>query len=122
MMKKELTEFLLEAKRNTYASKKNEVESSRDGSIDYEYVKGDYRYRDSYVGSSYFSGQEIVWYKNKPYWSMNYIGRVFDDSFSGDFLKKVLKEATEDMPRYNSNVANILTIYFYKSIKLIWQK
>lgn len=97
-MNKEIIEFLIEAKRNTYAAKTNEVESSRDGSIDYEYISGDYKYRDSYVGSKYFSGQEIVWVKDKPCWSMNYIGRVTSDDFSGDFLKEALKNNTFDMP------------------------
>lgn len=98
MINKELIDFLLEAKRNTYASKKNEVEPSRDGSIDYEYKKGEFKYRDSYVGTKYFSGQEIVWFKDVPHWSMNYVGRVFDDNFSGDFLKNALKNVTDTMP------------------------
>ena len=97
-MNKELIEFLIEAKCNTYAGKDNEVESSRVGSIDFEYAKGDYKYRDSYVGSKYFSGQEIVWIKDEPYWSMNYVGKVFDEPFSGDFLKDALKKCSIDRP------------------------
>lgn len=97
MMNKEILDFIIEAKRNTYAGKNNQVESSRDGSIDYEYIKGDYKYRDSYIGSNYFSGQEIVWVKDNPYWSMNYIGKVTDEPFSGDFLKEALRNNTEEM-------------------------
>lgn len=94
----DVLEFLIEAKRNTYAAKDNQVESSRIGSVDFEYVKGDYKYRDSYVGSKYFSGQEIVWIKDEPYWSMNYVGKVFNEPFSGDFLKEALKHNTIQMP------------------------
>lgn len=97
-MNDELIKFLIEAKRNTYANKSNQVKSSRDGSIDFEYKKNDYRYLDSYVGSKCFSGQEIVWYKDVPYWSMNYVGKVVDDPFSGDFLKEALKNNTKEMP------------------------
>ena len=95
---KDIKEFIIKAKQNTYAGKNNQVESSRDGSIDYEYCEGDYKYRDSYVGSKYFSGQEIVWVKGKPYWSMNYVGKVFDEPFSGDFLKDALKKCTIETP------------------------
>lgn len=97
-MDKQIIDFIIEAKRNTYADKNNQVESSRDGSIDFEYSKGDYKYRDSYVGSKYFSGQEIVWIKNVPCWSMNYVGKVIDEPFSGDFLKEALKNNDIDMP------------------------
>ena len=102
-MNKELLEFLIEAKRNTYAGKNNQVQSSRNGSVDFEYVKGDYKYRDSYVGSKYFSGQEIVWYKDEPCWSMNYVGRAFGEPFSGDFLKDALKHNNLDMPYRGPN-------------------
>lgn len=94
----EITNFIIEAKRNTYAGKNNQVGSSRNGSIDYEYVRDDYKYRDSYVGSNCFSGQEIVWIKDNPYWSMNYIGKVTDEPFSGDFLKEALRNNIEEMP------------------------
>lgn len=97
-MNNEILEFIVEAKRNTYASKDNRVESSRIGSIDFEYIKGNFKYRDSYVGSSYFSGQEIVWITDTPYWSMNYVGKVTGEPFSGDFLKEALKHNTLDMP------------------------
>lgn len=97
-MNQEIIEFIIEAKRNTYAGKKNEVESSRIGSTDFEYCKGEYKYRDSYVGSKYFSGQEIVWENEKPIWSMNYIGKVTGEPFSGDFLKEALKNNSFEMP------------------------
>lgn len=97
-MDKELLEFIVEAKRNTYADKNNQVESSRIGSIDFEYTKEKYKYRDSYVGSKFFSGQEIVWIEDVPIWSMNYVGKVTGEPFSGDFLKEALKNNSIDMP------------------------
>lgn len=97
-MNKEIIEFIIEAKRNTYAAKNNEVESSRIGSVDFEYCLGKYKYRDSYVGSTSFSGQEIVWENDIPVWSMNYIGEVTGEQFSGDFLKEALKNNSLEMP------------------------
>lgn len=97
-MNEQLLQFIIKAKRNTYADKNNQIESSRNGSVDFEYTENDYKYRDSYVGSKHFSGQEIVWNKDIPIWSMNYIGKVIDEPFSGDFLKNALKNNTNQMP------------------------
>lgn len=104
--------FLLVAKRNTYAGKKNQVESIRKGSSEYRYQDGDYLYIDSYVGNNYFSGQEIVYYKEKVIWSMNYVGRVIGDNFSGDFLKEALLKNTVEMP-YRGPIEYINGSYKY---------
>lgn len=97
-MNSEILDFIIEAKRNTYASKNNQVESSRNASVDFEYIKNDYKYHDSYVGSEFFSGQEVVYQNDIPVWSMNYVGKVFGEPFSGDFLKEALKRCSLDMP------------------------
>lgn len=94
----ELREFLCKAKRATYAGKGPESEPSRPCSHDLEYVEGDFRYIDSFVGGVKFSGEEVVWYKGAPIYSMNYIGRVTGGGFSGDFLKEALKRCTEALP------------------------
>ena len=36
--------------------------------------------------------------KGKPYWSMNYAGRVTGENFSGDFLKEALLLVPEEKP------------------------
>ena len=55
-------------------------------------------YYDTYLGTGKFAGEEALWVKGVPYWSMNYIGRVTGDHFSGDFLKEALLRVPENMP------------------------
>ena len=94
----ELTGFLLRAKRATYAAHAPESGSSRPTSHDFLYEEGSWRYLDSYFGSSHFSGQETVWHREQPVWSMNYAGRVIAEPFSGDFLKEALLHGTPAEP------------------------
>ncbi len=92
-------EFLLVAKKNTYATGNNKVDSCRMNSFDYRYEdKSGFTYLDSYLGGECFVGEEVVWLHNIPVWSMNYAGRVIGENFSGDFLKEVLMEVPADLP------------------------
>ena len=98
-MDKKIIKFLLEAKRNTYAGKGSELKSSRLNSHDLKYEKDNLMYYDTYLGNDLFSGTEALWIDNKPYWSLNYIGRVLDkETFSGDFLKEALLYGSEEYP------------------------
>ena len=97
-MDKELVEFLIRAKKATYAGKGAETTSSREKSHDLIYRDGDYMYYDTYLGTGKFAGEEAFWIKDIPYWSMNYIGRVTGENFSGDFLKEALLLVPEDKP------------------------
>ena len=94
----ELIEFRLKANVNTYAGFMNEVDATRPASHDFRYEDGDYIYHDTYVGGEEFAGEEAVWKKDVTVWAMNYIGRVLDDRFSGDFLKEALRAADKKMP------------------------
>lgn len=94
----ELNVFLSKAKQETYASKKGKVSSSRLAFHDYMYQDGHYRYLDSFVGNSKFSGEEVVYEYDIPIWSMNYYGRVIGENFDGDFLKEALKHVPIDKP------------------------
>ena len=93
-----LIEFRLKANVNTYAGFMNEVDATRPASHDFRYEDGDYMYHDTYVGGEEFAGEEAVWKKGVTVWAMNYIGRVLDDRFSGDFLKEALRAADKRMP------------------------
>lgn len=95
-----LTEFLVEAKRNTYASQGDDasVQPLLNGSKQLEYRSGDYFYRDIYLGSGFFVGQETVELKNSPIWSMVYSGGVIIPNTNWDiigpiygFLRQALK-------------------------------
>lgn len=56
-----MIEFLLLAKRNTYAAKDNETKASRKNSHDYCYEdENGYAYYDTYLGGECFAGEEAV--------------------------------------------------------------
>lgn len=94
-----IIEFLLLAKRNTYAAENNNVDSCRTNSHDYCYRdKNGFTYLDSYFDGECFAGEEVVWLYENPVWSMNYAGRVIGENFSGDFLKEVLMQVPIELP------------------------
>ena len=97
-MNNKIIDFLIRAKQKTYAGKGAETKSSRLKSHDLTYTEGDFMYYDSYLGGEKFAGEEAVWIKENPYWSMNYVGRVTGENFSGDFLKEALLRVPSDMP------------------------
>ncbi len=97
-MDQHILSFLLRAKKNTYAAHGAQAPSSRPNSHDLTYSEGDLVYIDSYLGGLAFAGEEAVWKCGIPLWSMNYCGRVIDQGFSGDFLKRALLLVPEDAP------------------------
>jgi transcriptional regulator with XRE-family HTH domain len=90
--------FLCKAKKETYAGESNRVEACRPGSYDYRYSEGEYIYYDSYFGGERFVGEEVLYEESQPVYSMNYVGRVLGEGFSGDFLKEVLALVPEEYP------------------------
>lgn len=90
--------FLIRAKRACYAGHGAETTASRPASHDLEYREGPLSYYDTYLGGEKFAGEEAIWRDGVPFWSMNYVGRVLDGRFSGDFLKDALALVPEDMP------------------------
>ena len=98
MLHQEIIAFLLRAKKATYAGKGPEAASTRPNSHDLNYQEGDWLYIDSYLGGNRFAGEEALWVRETPLWSMNYAGRVTGQPFSGDFLKEALRNGTPDMP------------------------
>jgi len=97
-MDKDTIRFLIRAKKATYAGKGAEAESSRPNSHDLRYTEGPLKYIDSYLGGGKFAGEEALWKDNIPFWSMNYVGKVIADGFSGDFLKEALLLVPEEYP------------------------
>lgn len=95
---KNKTEFLIRAKKATYAGKGPEAESSRPMSHDLQYAEGSLKYIDTYLGGSDFIGEEALFEEGKPIWGMNYCGRVLGEGFQSDFLKEALSNVTCDMP------------------------
>ncbi len=95
---KELIDFLVKAKRNTYAAKGGECPSSRPSSHDLRYEEGSLLYLDTYLGGECFSGEEAVWKNSIPVYAMNYSGRVTSNHFNSDFLKAALLAVPTDKP------------------------
>ena len=71
-----LKKFITEARKNTYAGNREPVKNPiLAGSSQFEYKKSEYFYRDIYFsGKKNFIGQEVIYLKNKPIWSMIYCG------------------------------------------------
>ena len=93
-----LIDFRLEANVNTYAAYMNETDPTRLDSHDYSYSNGQYTYHDTYVGGEKFAGEETICLNDKIQSAMNYLGRVLNQQFSGDFLKEALRMADKSMP------------------------
>ena len=95
----ELIEFLITAKKNTYASNNSkEIISSKPNSHDLIYENEKYKYFDSYFGGENFIGEEILYQNNIPIWGMNYCGIELNENFSSKFLKEALSNVTIDKP------------------------
>ena len=93
-----LIKFLCKAKKATYAGKGPKSPSSRPNSHDLQYEEDNLLYIDTFLGGESFSGEEGLWVDLTPVWSMNYMGRVLSEEFSGSFLKEVLSLVPEDNP------------------------
>lgn len=94
----EIINFLIRAKKSTYAGKGKEAKPSRPNSHDFEYLEGDLKYIDTYLGGERFVGEEALWKNDVPFWSMNYSGRILNDEFSGNFLKEALRLVEKENP------------------------
>ena len=112
-MDRNLIAFLIRAKKATYAGKGAESAPSRPQSHDLRYAEGDLLYIDTYLGGNRFAGEEALWIAGKPFWSMNYAGRVLCGPFSGDFLKAALLRVPEDMP-FRGPVLYTEGVYVYR--------
>lgn len=94
----QIIDFLCRAKKATYAGKGGKTASSRPNSHDLQYIEGELTYIDTYLGSEKFAGEEALWRENLPFWSMNYMGRIIGEGFSGSFLKECLLLVSKEYP------------------------
>lgn len=100
---KQLSKFLVKAKIDTYASSEEGGEKVLpDGSKEFEFRKGKFKYRDRYFGFNSFIGEEIVWQDEKVVWGMNYYGKIISEIAPAksvyQFLQEALKKIIEDKP------------------------
>lgn len=101
-MNEEIKKFIIEAKRKTYADPDSKPNILPDSRKQFLIKNGQYKYLDTYAGSNPFSGEEIIYYQDKPIWIMNYYGLVLDPNTSSEdvyaFLKKCLSNIPNDFP------------------------
>ena len=97
-----LREFLILAKKDTYASGRLTDKINKDGAKKLIYEASNFRYSDKYYGHNPFIGNEIVFEDEKIIWGMNYYGFVESLEISPkdvfDFLKTALKQIKEEEP------------------------
>ena len=86
-----LKEFLLDARKNTFAGRALSIDSPRLlSSKQFEFQKGEYSYKDIYFpGERKITGQEIIYKDSKAVWEMNYSG-TFIAKIESSFLKEAL--------------------------------
>lgn len=98
-MDNNILDFLITAKRHSYAGHGSEIMPYRPNSHDLKYEKDNMMYYDTYLGGKVFHGQEAVWQDNIAIWAMNYSGQTLNEKgFSLDFLKEALYNVPSDMP------------------------
>jgi hypothetical protein len=99
MSSQRIIQFLVEAKKQTYANSNAErIIPSRLGSKDYNYeVQLDGKqmtYHDTYFGGTRFVGEEVVYCdSDNPEWGMNYYGVTLDENLSEEAMDKALRPA-----------------------------
>jgi hypothetical protein len=97
----QFVQFLIEAKKNTYAAGGKLSTPSRPGSKDLTFQRGDYTYIDTYLGDLDFIGEEAVWRQGKPLWGMNYYGVMLTGEIPQEFshcLKGALSSVPSEAP------------------------
>ncbi|MGE5386879.1 MAG: DUF5680 domain-containing protein [Betaproteobacteria bacterium] len=102
----ELLDFLVAAKRATYAAAGDNASNTAllAGTKQLEYGAGGFFYRDIYAGLLMFAGQEIVYFRDTPLWSMTYCGGTLPTADMAEardiyaFLRQALCRVTRAHP------------------------
>ena len=92
-----MKDFLVIARKNTWASGGGKQSPARAGSEGrFVFGKEGWRYEDEFFGSQRFQGQELVYLNGRPVWGMVYYGGIPDQTEGVDsekefmFLKQAL--------------------------------
>lgn len=95
MNDEQLAQFLVQAKRATYAARGDSASVTPlvAGSRQLEYQLGAILYRDIYFGFTFFVGQETVYENDNSIWAMGYAGGLVDRNADADAVYKFLRTA-----------------------------
>ena len=93
----ELNAFIVRAKANSYVGSAPKSLSYRPASHDLQFHENDFSYLDSYFGGTDFIGQEVVYFRQRSIWAMNYYGKILlpeliDGAQAGQIIKTSLSE------------------------------
>lgn len=99
----DLQDFLIAAKQASYASSADDASLTPllSGTKQLEYRSGDFFYRDIYAGLLMFVGQEIVYFRDTPVWSMSYAGGTLSgvDMDQVRDIYALLRQALRQVPK-----------------------
>jgi len=119
---KELTNFIVKAKKNTYAGGK-EKRRETDGSKTFTFQEGNFYYTDNYAGSYQAPGNEIIRWQREDgqrIWQMSYSGGMLPKFWGNEkvshstfeFLKNALRQIDPESPfRGPGKYENVNFIY-----------
>jgi len=96
---KKLCQFLVGAKKSTYAAgdlAKKIIGDDKSTILVYEV--GDWKYHDNYFGGEPYGGREVVFFQNQPVYIMVYYGWVNESVVDFGVVYKVLQSALKLIP------------------------
>lgn len=92
--KDRLCEFLVEAKKSTYAAGSSRPEKSeKDFSTTLTFRDWNWKYHDNYFGWEPYGGREVVFFKGQPVYIMTYYWAVNSDVSDLKMIYSFLQEA-----------------------------
>jgi hypothetical protein len=102
----DFTSFLVEAKRNAQpATTLTAMREELPGSMQLQYTRGLYTYKNIYCGFERFSGQETVHHEGRAVWGMGYTGGLINHfmwnlqpQWIYAVLRSALSQVSEEMP------------------------
>ena len=93
-----LGSFLLTANQAGYGNPDAVIGSGPNKSHTISYQASDWRFYDLFYGGQPYAGQEVVYFKNKPVWAMQYRGWLEDESCQSGQIYGYLKQALLKSP------------------------
>lgn len=93
-----MLDFLLRAKRFTYARPEVYMAPSLPAAKDFQYAEGDLLYLHSQLGERQASLREVLWKQGRPLWALHGYARMLSPDFSANFLQEALLKIEPSNP------------------------
>lgn len=98
MNQESLRQFLIDSNRAGYATgEERQWTKENDGSTTIRFEQGEWRSHDNFFGGEPYGGRVVVFYKEKPVWTMVYYGWVAEGVETNP-VYTVLRHALMHMP------------------------